>query len=77
MGIVLMALPTLNFDQVLDAVESLPLADQTALLQILHKRLIDQRRSEIAQNIEQGHKDHAAGNVVRGSVEDVMAALND
>jgi hypothetical protein len=73
----LMALPTLNFDQVLDAVESLPLADQTALLQILNNRLIEQRRSEIAQNIQQGHKDYAAGNVVRGSVEDVMAALND
>jgi hypothetical protein len=72
-----MALQTLNFDQVLDAVEALPPEDQTALLQILNRRLIDQRRSEIAQNIEQGHKDYAAGNVVRGSVEDVMAALND
>jgi hypothetical protein len=72
-----MALQTLNFDQVLDAVESLTLEDQTALLQILHKRLVDQRRSEIAQNIQQGRKDYAAGNVVRGSVADVMAALND
>jgi hypothetical protein len=72
-----MALQTLNFDQVLDAVELLPLADQAALLQILSRRLIDQRRSEIAQNIQQGHRDYAAGNVVRGSVADVMAALND
>ncbi len=72
-----MAVQTLNFDQVLDAVESLPLADQTALLQILNNRLIDQRRSEIAENIQQGHKDYAAGNVVRGSVADVMAVLND
>jgi hypothetical protein len=72
-----MTLQMLNFDQVLDAVESLPLADQTALLQILSRRLIDQRRSEIAQNIQQGHKDYAAGNVVRGSVADVMAALDD
>jgi hypothetical protein len=72
-----MALQSLNFDQVLDAVESLPLEDQTALLSILNHRLIDQRRSAIAQNIQQGHKDYAAGNVVRGSMEDVMAALND
>jgi hypothetical protein len=57
-----MALQTLNFDQVLDAVEALPPEDQTALLQILN---------------QQGHKDYAAGNIVRGSVVDVMAALND
>jgi hypothetical protein len=72
-----MALPTLNFDQALDAVESLPLENQTALLNILNRRLIDQRRSGIAQNIQQGHQDYAAGNVVCGSVEDVMAALKD
>jgi hypothetical protein len=72
-----MALATLNFDQVLDAVEALPLEDQTALVQILNNRLVDRRRSEISQNIQQGHKDYAVGNVVRGSVADVMAALND
>jgi hypothetical protein len=72
-----MALPTLSFDQVLDAVESLPLEDQTALLNILNHRLIDQRRSGMVQNIQQGHQDYAAGNVVSGSVEDGMAALND
>ncbi|MEW6238633.1 MAG: hypothetical protein AB1656_24885 [Candidatus Omnitrophota bacterium] len=36
----------------LDAIESLPLEDQQMLVGIMNRRLIEQRRQEIAQNAE-------------------------
>lgn len=67
---------TSTFDSILDAIDTLSLDEQTSLLTILHRRLSDRRRAEIAANIAQGRQDYQSGNVFRGTVEEAIAELN-
>ncbi|MEG4272784.1 MULTISPECIES: hypothetical protein [unclassified Microcoleus] len=67
---------TLTFDSILDAIETLSVDEQTTLLSIMHRRLSDHRRAEIAANIARGKQDYQSGNVFRGTVDEAIADLN-
>ena len=67
---------TVTFNGALEAIESLSIDDQAALLEIIQRRLIEHRRAEIARNIVQAKAAHQAGTVFRGAVEDAIAELN-
>ncbi len=69
-------MPTSTFDSILDAIETLSTEEQTSLLTIMHRRLSDRRRAEIAANIAQGRQDYQSGNVFRGTVEEAIVELN-
>ena len=65
-----------KLDQVLESIEVLPIEDQEILVDLINRRLVEKRRDEMAKNILRAQKDYEAGNVFRGSVEDVIAELN-
>ncbi|MEZ2304839.1 MAG: hypothetical protein ACBR13_24010 [Microcoleus sp.] len=67
---------TSTFDSILDEIETLSIDEQTALLVIMHRRLSDHRRTEIAANIAQGKQDYQSGKVFRGTVNEAIAELN-
>jgi len=67
---------SVTFNAALDAIESLSIADQEALIAILQKRFVDRRRAEIAAHITQAKAEYQEGQVFRGSVEDAIAELN-
>ncbi|WYL95837.1 MAG: hypothetical protein HEQ35_20295 [Gloeotrichia echinulata IR180] len=67
---------TSTFDSILDAIETLSVDEQTALVGIMHRRLSDRRSAEIAANIAQGKQEYKKGNVFRGTVNEVIAELN-
>lgn len=64
------------FDQVLESIEVLSTEEQEMLIGLIHKRLSEKRRDEIAKNIVQAEEDYKAGNVFRGTAEEVIAELN-
>lgn len=64
-----------KFEQVLESVESLSVDEQEALLALVHRRLAERRRSEIAANITQAQTDYQIGQVFRGTVEQIMDEL--
>ncbi len=66
-----------KFQQVLENVESLSLDEQEALIDLVCRRLKERRREEIAANIAQAQIDYRTGNVVRGSVTEIMAELQE
>lgn len=66
---------TSTFDSILDEIETLSIDEQTALLVIMHRRLSDRRRTEIAANIAQGKQDYQSGKVFRGTVNEVIVDL--
>ena len=66
---------TSNFERVLDSVEALSVDEQEALIQLVHRRLIERRREEIAANIAQSRADYQAGTVFRGTVDQVINEL--
>jgi DNA integrity scanning protein DisA with diadenylate cyclase activity len=65
-----------NFDEVLDRIEQLSLEDQVALIDVVKLRLVERRRTEIAQNIADAKAEYENGQAFRVSIDDVMAQLN-
>jgi hypothetical protein len=67
---------TSTFNNALETIEAFPVEDQQALIDLLQKRLVENRRAEIAANIAQAQAEYEAGQVVRGSIDDIMNELN-
>ena len=65
-----------RFQQVIDAVESLSSDEQSDILTLPQKRLTQQKRVEIVQEITEVRQEYAQGNVKFGSVADLMAELD-
>ena len=68
---------TLTFNEILEEIEALPEEDQVTLIDLLQRRQVERRRSEIAANIAEANQAYQSGQVFRGSVEDVIAELNN
>ncbi len=67
---------TSTFDAVLESIELLSLEDQEALIELVKRRVIEHRRTQIAENIVRAKEEYQSGQVFRGNVTDVIAALN-
>ncbi len=68
---------TYQFQDVLEAVETWSLKDQSLLIEIMQRRLAQKRRAELALEIKEARQDYQIGNVKRCSVADLMAELED
>ncbi|MCP4429044.1 MAG: hypothetical protein GY803_31550 [Chloroflexi bacterium] len=68
---------TYQFQDVLEAVETWPLTDQSLLVEILQRRLAQKRRNELASEIKEARADYQVNNVRRGSVADLMTELDE
>ena len=66
---------SLGFQDLIDAVESLPLEDRSLLVEIVNKRIIEKRRAELESEVMASKDAFRQGNVKRGTVEDLMKDL--
>ena len=64
-----------TFQEVLDIVESLPEYQQEDLVDIIRRRLIEQRRDRLANSIREAREEYARGEVKKGTVDDLMKEL--
>jgi len=64
-----------RFQEVIEAVEALPPNDQELLVEIIRRRLIQQRRAELAADIAEARNAYQRGEVRRGTVADLMEEL--
>ena len=64
-----------RFQEVIEAVEALPPDDQELLVEIIRKRLIEQRRARLAADIAEARNAYQCGEVRRGTVADLMEEL--
>ena len=65
------------FQQALDIVERLPADDQEALIEVIRRRLIEQRRMEIARNARATVQAFREGRARYGTVDDLRRDLLD
>ena len=70
-----MSAETKTFADVLASVETLPMEDQAALIQVINKRIAATRRRELVEEIAQARAAYRRGNVRRGSAADLMREL--
>ena len=66
-----------TFQKALDIVESLPEYQQEDLIDIIRRRLIEQRRDRLADSIREAREEYARGEVKKGSVDDLMKELSE
>ena len=66
-----------TFQEVLDIVESLPEYQQEDLVDIIRRRLIEQRREMLADSIREARQEYVRGEVKKGTVDDLMKELSE
>ena len=64
-----------GFDEVLEAVESLPDDQQEGLIDIVRRRQIERRREALALSIQEARQELAQGTVRRGSADELLGEL--
>lgn len=65
----------LNFQAVIDIVESLPDDEQEHLVKIVNNRLKQKQRQELLDAVKESREAFIKGDVKSGTVEDLMAEL--
>jgi len=66
-----------TFQEALDIVEKLPEYQQEDLIDIVRRRLIEQRRDRLAESIREARQEYARGEVRKGTVDDVIKELSE
>lgn len=67
---------TSTFQQAIDVIESLPLEDQEILIALIQKRIKEQKRKQLLQDIAEVETEYAEGQVKFGTVDDFLAELD-
>lgn len=65
----------ISLQAAIECVEALSLEDQQLLIELIHKRLIEKRRAEIAKNAAETLKALETGRANCGTVADLMDDL--
>ena len=65
-----------EFQEALNAIESLSIDDQLALLDVLHNRLKLRQRHQIVQEVQEVRQEFMEGKFKSGSVDDFLAVLD-
>jgi hypothetical protein len=66
---------TVLFDEVLEAAAKLSLGDQEALTEVLHRRIIERRRDELATEIGEAQQEFREGRCRAAAPGDIMAQI--
>ena len=65
-----------TFQKALEIIESLPEEQRESLIDIVKRRLIEERRDRLAQSIKEARDEYKRGEIKRGTVDDLMRELS-
>ncbi len=66
-----------SFQELIESVEALPLDDREILVEIVNKRIIEQRREELEADMEESLEAYRRGEVRVGIVDDLLRDLKE
>jgi hypothetical protein len=67
---------TATFDEALDIIESFPEDQRESIVEIVKRRLAEERREQLAQTIKESRGEYARGEVRRGTVDDLIREVS-
>ncbi len=67
---------TATFDEALDIIESFPEDQRESIVEIVKRRLAEERREQLAQTIKEARGEYARGEVRRGTVDDLIREVS-
>ena len=65
-----------TFQKALEIIESLPEEQRESLMDIVKRRLIEERRDRLAQSIKEAREEYKRGKIRKGTVDDLMNELS-
>jgi hypothetical protein len=65
----------LTINDILETIQHLPFEDQKMVADIIQKRLIEQRRKEMAENAKSAFEQYKRGELPSGTLEDLEKEL--
>ncbi len=65
----------IRFSDVLESVDALPTEDKEMLIDIIRKRMAEERRDEMRRSIEEANAEFEAGLCKPMTVEEIMAEI--
>lgn len=68
---------SINLNQILQNISQLSVEEQFCLSDLLQKRLVELRRTEIANRVKEAEENYQSGNVRSGSVAELMMLSDD
>jgi hypothetical protein len=71
------AVQTLSFQDLVEAVEAMPLEDQSIFVELINKRIIEKRRAELVAEVREARRAFESGETKRGSFRDLIKDLKD
>ena len=66
---------TTTFDEALDIIESFPEEQRESIVEIVKRRLTEERRERLAQTVKEARQEYARGEVRRGTVDDLIREI--
>jgi hypothetical protein len=66
----------ITFQEALEVIESLPEEQRESLIDIVKRRLIEERRDRLAQSIKEARGEYNRGEIEKGTVDDLMHELS-
>ena len=66
---------TTTFDEALDIIESFPEEQRESIVEIVKRRLTEERRERLAQTVKEARQEYARGEVRRGTVDDLIRGI--
>jgi hypothetical protein len=64
-----------TFDELLEAIEGLPIDEQAELLEVARRRLAEKGRARIVQDVLEGRQQFSEGKAKPASVGDIMREI--
>lgn len=65
----------ISFDQVLDAIEHLPIDQQAEVVELMRRRLAERARQGIVEDAREARAEHTAGKTKAVSVDELMREI--
>lgn len=66
---------TLAFGEVLEIIDKMSRDEQKAIAEVLHRRLVESRRNQLADDIQQAQQEFQKGNCRVATPEEIMEEL--
>ncbi len=66
-----------HINNFLESISKLPLDDQLMISEIIHKRVIEAKRKELADSVKESKQEYLANKTGKGSVDDFLNDLEN
>ena len=66
-----------TFQEALEMIEMLPEHQREDIIDIVQRRMVEQKRERLAKNIRKARQEYRRGDITEGTVDDLMKSVSE